>query len=117
VSPEELRCRARQKRAEAADLTSDADRLRGHAAALRGMLDPLVSMSHRVWVGPAAEDFEGDLRRHGGMVDGQANRLSAIAGGFDSRAAEARRVAAGLDARATAAESAASTGVTVGGVA
>ena len=117
MTPEELRRRARQKRSDAADLAADADRLRSQAAALRGLLDPLLPMSGRVWVGPAAQDFESDVRRHGGMVDDQASRLTAIAGEFDRRAADARRTAATLDAQATAAELAvAGTGVSVGGV-
>lgn len=99
----ELRRQAGRQRAAAADLAADAGRLRSQAATLRGSLDPLVPMSQRVWVGPAALDFESEARRRGAEVDGQAARLSAIAGDLDRRAAVARSTANNLESQATAA--------------
>jgi uncharacterized protein YukE len=109
VTPDELRRLAGRKRAEADEMAADADRLRVQAAALQGLLDPLVSISQQVWVGPAAADFEFDVRAHGSSVDAQADRLRSIAGQLDQRAASARHTASVLDAEAIAAEVTAST--------
>lgn len=107
-------------------MAADADRLRAQAAALHGLLDPLVSISQTVWVGPAASDFEFNVRANGGAVDAQAGRLRAIAGQLDQRAASARYTASILDAEAATAEAAAAaaaasstigTGTPVSGVA
>lgn len=106
MTPTELRRRASENRAEAAELTADADRLRSLAAVLRGSLDPLLPFSQRVWVGPAAEDFESEVRRHSGELHDHAVRLIAIAGDLDRRAAIARRTATSLDTQAVAAEAA-----------
>lgn len=110
MSPAELRRRATQKRADAAEMEVDSGRLRVQAAALRGLLDPLVGMSRQVWVGPAAQEFESQVRRYGGIVDTQAARLEDIAGELARRAIAARHSAAGLDAQAAAAEAAAAAG-------
>jgi uncharacterized protein YukE len=121
VTPAELRRRAAESRAEATGLAADADRLRGQAASLRGLLDPLLPMSQRVWMGPAAEEFEADVRRHGAEIDGQAARLSSVADELDRRAQVTRSAATCLDSEAAVAEAAeaaaaaAGTGVSVSG--
>lgn len=106
MTPGELRSRAARLRAQAADLDADAVRLRGQAAGLRGLLDPLVGMSQRVWVGPAARDFESQVRVHGGIVDEQANHIERIADQLVQRARDARGEAQRLEMQAAAAEAA-----------
>lgn len=109
-----LRRRADQKLVDADSLASDADQLRGQAAALHGLLDPLVSISQRVWVGPAASDFEERARERGQQVDDQAATLRRIAAEFDDEARRLRIQAAALRRQADAedaAEAAAPTGV------
>jgi uncharacterized protein YukE len=96
-------------------MAADADRLRVQAAALQGLLAPLVSTSQRVWVGPAASDFEAKVRSSAGAVDGQASRLRSIANELDRKAAVARRLAATLDAEAMVAEAAAAANSAVAG--
>jgi uncharacterized protein YukE len=107
MTPGELRRRATQQRAAADEMAADADRLRVQAAALQGLLAPLVSISQRVWVGPAAADFEAKMRANSGVVDAQASRLRSIAADLERKAADARRSAATLDAEATVVEAAA----------
>ncbi len=104
----ELRRLADQKMAEAAQLTDDAERLRPQAASLRGLLDPLVGMSQRAWVGPAAEDFEAAVRVHSQRIDEQADRLGQVAAQFLAAAAALRREAGVLRRQALEMESAAS---------
>lgn len=96
----ELRRLAERKLAEASALAADADRLRAQAAALRGLLEPIVPMSRRVWVGPAAEDFEANARLHLQQIDLQALRLMRIAGEFNGEADRLRRQAAALQRQA-----------------
>ena len=91
-----LRHLADQKLADASSLASDADRLRAQAAGLQGLLDPLVSISQRVWMGPAATDFEERAKERGQQVDDQAGRLSRIAAEFDDEARRLRSDAAAL---------------------
>lgn len=93
-------------------MVADADRLRVQAAALQGLLAPLVSISKRVWVGPAASDFEAKVRSSGEAVDAQASRLRSIATELDRKAADARRLAATMDAEAMVAEAAAAVAAT-----
>ena len=99
----ELRRLAAAKMNEATALGSDADRLRVQAAALRGLLDPLVSISHRVWTGPAAQDFEAKAQTQARIVNDQSSRLAAIAGELDDRAYRLRREAESLRRQADAA--------------
>lgn len=107
MTPAALRRLADQKLAEADSLASDADRLRSQAAALRGLLEPLISISQRVWVGPAASDFEEKSRVHAQQVDDQADRLNRIAAEFDDQAGRFRREAAALRREADVSEAAA----------
>lgn len=100
----ELRRIADQNIVEANSLLRDADRLRSQAAALRGILDPLASISQRVWVGPAATNFEEECTLRARQVDDQAIRLQQIAAEFEDRARELRRKAATLRAQAVAAD-------------
>ncbi len=109
MTPVELRYLANQKLAAADSFAADADRLRSQAAALRGLLDPLIPMSQRVWVGPAATDFEAKARAHGRQLDGQSSRLQQIAGEFDGEGRRLRREAAELRRAADAGEVAAAT--------
>ena len=102
----ELRGLSERKRVEATALAGDADRLRAQAVALRGLLEPIVPMSQRVWVGPAAEDFEAKARLHSDQVDLQALRLVRIGGEFDGEAARLRHEAATLQRQAATAEAA-----------
>lgn len=101
-----LRRIADQTLVDADSLASDAGRLRSQAASLRGLLDPLVSISQRVWVGPAASDFEQNSRARAGQIDGQAARLNRIASEFDGRSGQLRREAAALRRQADAADAA-----------
>ncbi|MEA2000569.1 MAG: hypothetical protein U9N84_01580 [Actinomycetota bacterium] len=107
MTPAELRHLAAQKLAAADSLAADADRLRSQAAAVRGLLDPLVSMSQRVWAGPAAADFETKVRAHAQQLDGESLRLRQIAGEFDGEARSLHYEAAALRRAADAAELAA----------
>jgi len=109
MTPVELRYRANQKLAAADSFAADADRLRSQAAALHGLLDPLIPMSQRVWVGPAAADFEAKARAHSRQLDGQSSRLQQIAGEFDGEDRRLRREAAELRRASDAAEIAAAT--------
>ena len=106
MTPAALRRIADQKLADADSLASDAGRLRSQAASLRGLLDPLVSMSQRVWVGPAASDFEQNSRVRAGQIDDQAARLNRIAAEFDGRSGRLRREASALRQQADAADAA-----------
>ncbi len=101
-----LRRLADSKLADAASLEGDADRLRAQAAALRGLLDPLVSISQRVWMGPAATDFEEKARQKGQQVDDQAAGLTRIAAEFDGDARRLRREASDLQRQAEVAAAA-----------
>ena len=107
MTPAELRRLADRKVLEASSLSASAERLRPEAAALRGALEPLVALSTRVWVGPAASEFEEDTRSRGRLLDQQADRLTRIAAELDERARRLRSEAANLRAQATAAEAAA----------
>jgi len=100
----ELRRRADQKLAAAGAFAGDANRLRSQASVLTGLLDPLVSISQRVWTGPAAADFEANSRVRSHQVDRQAARMGHIAGEFDDRASVLRREAAALQRAALVAE-------------
>jgi len=102
MTPGELLSRAARLRAQAAGMDADALRLRGQAGALRGLLDPLVTMSQQVWVGPAARDFESQVRAHGGVVDEQAGRIERVADQLIRKARDARIEAQRLDAQAAA---------------
>ncbi|MDJ0664784.1 MAG: hypothetical protein QNJ75_09500 [Acidimicrobiia bacterium] len=110
MTPEGLRRLAAKRTAEAADLHSDAARLRSQAGVLEGLLDPLVSMSQRVWRGPAADEFEKQVRVHAGRVNEQARALSGVATDFDRMAGQKKREAVRLQAQAAAIEEAAGTG-------
>lgn len=112
MTPEQLLRLAAQKTAAADLLGDDARRLRAQAAVLRDLLDPLVPMSQRVWAGPAATEFEGQVRAHIGRLNQQADVLDRIAGDFETAATARLREAA--DLRSSAAVLAAS--VSPGGV-
>jgi hypothetical protein len=109
VTSAALRRLADQKLADADSLASDADRLRSQAAALRGMLDPLAPISQRVWVGPAASDFEQNSRVRARQIDDQAARLNRIGAEFDGRGRRLRQEAAALRREADAADAVAAT--------
>ncbi|MCP4306753.1 MAG: hypothetical protein GY926_03155 [bacterium] len=83
-------------------LRRDADRLRSHAAALHGLLSPLIATSHRVWTGPAATAFEVECALHARQLDEQARRIVRIAGEFEEEANALRRQAGTLRAQAAA---------------
>lgn len=104
MTPTELRRLAERKLTEATALAVDADRLRVQAAALRGLLEPIVPMSQRVWLGPAAEDFEAKASVHSQKVNEQSSQLGRIAAEFDEEAARLRRQAAILRSQAATAE-------------
>jgi hypothetical protein len=114
VTPAELRSLADRKTAEAASLDVKAERLRPEATALRGLLEPLVAMSARVWVGPAATAFEQGTQSQGRLLDEQADRLFRIADELAARARRLRSDAASLRAQANAAEATAATAASVG---
>ena len=100
MSSYELRRLANQKAATAVALAADAAMLRAQAAELVGILNPLVPMSQRVWVGPAADDFESAVRANAAVLDEEAQRLRDIAGDLERRARIARGEAAELLSRA-----------------
>ena len=106
VTPTELRRQADRKVSEARSLGADAERLRCEAGALRGVLEPLVILSARVWVGPAATEFEASTRSRGRVLDQQADLLDRIADELAERACRLRREATTLWAQAKAAEAA-----------
>jgi hypothetical protein len=107
MTPGELRRIAERKLIEATALVADADRLRTPAVALQGLLEPIVPMSQRVWIGPAAEDFEAKARYHSWQLDRQSSRLIQIAAEFEDEATRLRRNAEVFQVRAVAAEAAA----------
>ncbi len=111
MTPEGLRRLAAQRTAEAAYLHRDAAQLRSQAGALEGLLDPLVSISQRVWTGPAADDFERQVRIQAGRVNEQAQALGRVAVDFDRMAGQKRREADRLQSQAAAIEGASGTGV------
>ena len=110
MTPDELRRLADRKVAAAAEYVADAGRLRTRAAALFGILDPLLAISQRVWTGPAARDFESEVRINTEILNEQATRLREIAAELERRADSERRDAAELRARAVAAEAVALAG-------
>lgn len=109
MTPAALRRLSDQKLEDAAALASDAGRLRTQAAVLNGLLDPLALTSQRVWVGPAATDFEARSRFYAQQVNDHAARLRHIAAEFEDRARLLRTEAAAFRLQANAAEAAAST--------
>ena len=100
MTSSELRRLADHKVSESYSLVRDADRLRSQAVGLHGLLNPLITMSKRVWVGPAATDFETECAWHAGRVDDQAVRIARIAGELEQQAEELRRQAELLRAEA-----------------
>jgi len=104
MTPSELRRLADRKTADASDCEADAARIRQQAAALRGLLDPLIPMSQRVWTGPAAEDFERQVRVQGGLLEEEADRLLSVASDLERRAIGLRAEVADLRVRAANAE-------------
>jgi hypothetical protein len=114
MGPEELRRLARHRDADAVVLATDADRIRVQAAALDGLLDPLVPMSQRVWAGPAANDFENKVRTYALRLNAAVRLLWQIAGDFEKQAEVNRREAVLLRARAAAAEMAVATSAVPG---
>jgi len=112
----ELRRLADHKVVEASSLSRDADHLRSKAAALKGLLDPLVPISQRIWVGPAALDFEEKSAQHAQTIDNQAAQLLQIAGEFEDQVRELRNRAAELRAEAQTADTAAAAAVVPTGV-
>jgi len=116
VTSAEFRRRAGALDAEASALADDADRLQFEAAALDGILDPLVAISQRVWTGPAAQDFEANVRWYSSIVSQQARELGRIAHDLRRQAVVARGEAAVLRARALAADAAVAVANSVSGV-
>ena len=111
MTADQLRRLATARTREAGELVVDANRLRSQASALSGLLDPLVPMSQRVWIGPAASDFESQVQEHSGRLRNQAAILDRIANDFEQLAAAKRREAAQLQVRAAASEASISGGV------
>ena len=111
MSPGELRQLAACRDAAAATITRDSARLRTCADELDGVLMPLVPMSQRVWVGPAADNFEAEVRAHTARLDAEAHRLRAVASSLDRKADAARREADEFRRRALSAETAAVAGL------
>ena len=110
----EFRSLADEKMVKSHALSRDADRLRVQAAALRGLLGSLASISKGVWVGPAATDFEEQCAMRARQVDDQAAELQRFAGELDQRARRLREEAARLRSQADAAAAAAVTDVPAG---
>lgn len=106
MSPAELRRLAERKLVESGATAADADRLRAEAAALRGLLEPLITMSREVWAGPAAAEFEADLTRNGRQLDEECARINRIAADLDERARRLRLDAATLREQASVVETA-----------
>jgi len=104
MTPEQLRSLAARRRAEAAELHTDAARLRSQAELLTGLLDPLVPISQRVWRGPAAIEFENQVRVHAGRVNEQAQLLESVAADFDRIAGKKEQEDRQLRAQADALE-------------
>lgn len=111
MTPAALRRLADQKTAESYTMRSDADLLRAQGGALRGMLDPLISISQGVWVGPAATDFEQQSSVHAQRVNGVASDLVRIASEMESRARQLSDRAAELRRQASQAETGTPAGV------
>ena len=86
MTPEQLRAIAARRVGEADELHIDAARLRSQAGTLSGLLEPLVPISQRAWKGPAANEFENQVRAHSARVNDQARVLRSIAAGFDQSA-------------------------------
>lgn len=107
MTPYDLRREADRKEREATARIADAARLRSQATGLRGLLRPLIGMSQRVWTGPAATDFESNIAAHDLALGFEADRLVAVAAGFEQMARELRAEATELRQRAAAAEIAA----------
>ena len=119
MSPGELRRLAEGKLAESRSLCVDADRLRVAAAELPGLLEPLIVISHEVWRGPAADEFEDSVARHSRSLTEYSSQIVRIAGEFEARASHLRRDASSLREQAAVADTAqTSAGTTIpGGVA
>ena len=107
TTPVELHRLADRKLTTAGSLVTAAERLRREAAALRGVLEPLVVLSARVWVGPAATEFEENTRTRARVLDQQADRLDRIADELGARVRRLQSEAAALRAQATELEAAA----------
>lgn len=103
----ELRRLADRNLSKATDLSTDAARLQSQAESLRGLLDPLIGMSRRAWIGPAADDFEANVRKSSRQIDEQAQRLGDVALTLHAEAARLRREAGSLRRRASAIDAAA----------
>jgi hypothetical protein len=103
----ELRRLADEKMLRSNAVARDADRIRVQATALHGLLDPVVSISQGVWVGPAATDFEQQCAMRARQVDNQARELQGFAGELDQKARRLREEAARLRSQAHAADVAA----------
>jgi uncharacterized protein YukE len=113
VTSAELCRLADRDMSEAADLSADAARLESQAASLRGLLEPLIGMSQRAWIGPAAEEFEANVRTSSGQIDEQAQRLADIALTLHADAARLRREAGSLRRQASAIDAATAAGCDV----
>ena len=98
----ELHRLADRKVLQSDSLRRDADRLRSQAAALHGLLSPLIATSQQVWTGPAATAFEAECALHSRQLDEQAVRIVRIAGEFEEEANALRRQAEILRAQAAA---------------
>ena len=104
MTPAEFRRLAGQKESAAAALVADAGRLRAQAAELAGILDPLIPMSQRAWIGPAADDFVDQVRKHSRGLEGEVQRIRSIADDLVRRSDRLRVEAVELRAKATVAE-------------
>ena len=104
MTPATLRRLADQKIAESYTLARDADLLRAQGGALRGLLDPLASISQGVWAGPAAVDFEQQSAAQTRRVNGVAADLQRIGAEMEGRSRQLRNRAAELRILASRAE-------------
>ncbi len=104
MTPTELFRLADEKTDEATRLVADAKRLRVYATELDGLLQPLIPISQRVWVCPAADDFEARVRAYSRALDVEVGKLRASAVLLELRADRARCQAGVYRTRAVAAE-------------
>ncbi len=104
MTPYDMRRLADQKESAADRLEDNGERLRRAGDALRGLLDPLVPMSQRVWKGPAADDFERQVKVHAGQLHEQSAALALAASRLQREASIARSDAQRLRSQADAAE-------------
>ena len=88
-------------------MEADASQLCSQADILVGILDPLIPISERVWMGPAADEFEASVRSHAALLAAESDHIKGIAGELQRAAAVKRHQAAEMRVRALGIEAAA----------